>query len=148
SNTDPKFLRNRIRHELVPVLKSLNPGFDSTLLRNASVIRVDVEWLEAQIDTCWPTVVISEQDDIITLRLEALSSLPLSLQRHLIRRATANLCRGQSPLAIRHYILFEQLLEYHDRQERTLDRPHELRMSRSCDEVTLECLADTTYTVD
>src|SRR5207244_5247423 len=88
SNTDLRFLRNRIRHELVPLLESLNPGFDSTLLRNAGVIQVDVEWLEAQVDACWPAVVVSEQDDAITLRLEALSSLPLSLQRHLLRRVT------------------------------------------------------------
>jgi tRNA(Ile)-lysidine synthase len=148
SNTDPKFLRNRIRHELVPLLESLNPGFDSTLLRNAGVIQVDVEWLEAQIDACWPTVVISEQDDVITLRLEALSSLPLSLQRHLLRRVTAHLCGGQSPLEIRHYMLIEQLLAYHDRQERTLDLPHELRMVRSFHELTFECLRGTTSNRD
>ena len=131
SNTDPRFLRNRIRHELVPLLESLNPGFDSTLLRNAGVIQVDVEWLEAQLEACWPAVVISEQDDVITLRLEALSSLPLSLQRHLLRRVTAHLCGGQSPLEIRHYILIEQLLGHHDRRERTLHLPHELRESCS-----------------
>ncbi|HEY6284637.1 MAG TPA: tRNA lysidine(34) synthetase TilS [Ktedonobacteraceae bacterium] len=148
SNADPKFLRNRIRHELVPVLESLNPGFNSTLLRNADVIRVDVEWLEAQVDARWPTVVISEQDDIIKLHLDALSSLPLSLQRHLLRRVTAHLCGGQSPLEIRHYILIEQLLGYHDRQERTLDLPHELRMARSFNEVTFECLHGTTSTRD
>ena len=148
SNTDPRFLRNRIRHELVPLLESLNPGFDSTLLRNAGVIGVDVEWLEAQIDACWPAVVISEQDDVITLRLEALSSLPLSLQRHLLRRVTAHLCGGQSPLEIRHYMLIEQLLGYHDRQERTLDLPHELRMVRSFHEVTFERLHAHTSTRD
>jgi tRNA(Ile)-lysidine synthase len=38
SNVDPRFLRNRIRHELLPLLESLNPGFQSTLLRNADVI--------------------------------------------------------------------------------------------------------------
>ena len=94
SNSDPRFLRNRIRHELVPLLESLNPGFDSTLLRNAGVIGMDVEWLEAQIDACWPTVISSEQEDRITLLREALSSLPLSLQRHLLRRVTAHLCEG------------------------------------------------------
>jgi len=148
SNSDLRFLRNRIRHELVPLLESLNPGFDSTLLRNASVIGVDVEWLEAQIDACWPTVVSSEQDDIITLRREALSSLPLSLQRHLLRRVTARLCEGQSPLEIRHYILIEQLLGYNDRQERMLDLPHGLRMVRSFHEVRFECLYGTTSTRD
>jgi tRNA(Ile)-lysidine synthase len=148
SNSDPRFLRNRIRHELVPLLESLNPGFDSTLLRNAGVIQVDVEWLEAQIDACWPAVVSSEQDDAITLHQEALSSLPLSLQRHLLRRVTAHLCGGQSPLEIRHYMLIEQLLGYHDRQERMLDLPYGLRMVRRFHEVTFECLRGTTSTRD
>jgi tRNA(Ile)-lysidine synthase len=148
SNTDPRFLRNRIRHELVPLLQSLNPGFDSTLLRNAGVIAVDVEWLEAQIDACWPDVVSSELDNVIKLRREALSSLPLSLQRHLLRRVTAHLCEGQSPLEIRHFSLIEQLLGYRDRRERELDLPHELRMIYSIDEISFERLHAHTATRD
>src|SRR5207249_7536328 len=110
SNIDPRFLRNRIRYELLPLLESLNPGIHSTLLRNADVIRVDVEWLEAQVDACWPAVVISELENATKLSIEGLLSLPLSLQRHLLRRVTARLCEGQSPLEIRHYTLIEQLL--------------------------------------
>ncbi|MGZ3624140.1 MAG: tRNA lysidine(34) synthetase TilS, partial [Ktedonobacteraceae bacterium] len=140
SNSDLRFLRNRIRHELVPLLESLNPGFDNTLLRNAGVIGVDVEWVEAQIDSCWSTVVSSEQEDKITLRREALSSLPLSLQRHLLRRVTAHLCDGQSPLEIRHYLLIEQLMGHKDRQERTLDLPHELHMVCGFHEIAFERL--------
>ena len=104
--------------------------------------------MEEHVDACWSTVVISEQDEVITLRLDSLSSLPLSLQRHLLRRVTAHLCGGQSPLEIRHYTLIEQLLGYHDRQERMLDLPHELRMVRSFNEVTFECLHGTTSTRD
>ena len=146
SNVDPRFLRNRIRHELLPLLESLNPGFQSTLLRNADVIRVDVDWLEAQVDACWPAVVISEQDNAITLSIEALLAQPLSLQRHLLRRVTARLCEGQSPLEIRHYSLIEQLLGCHDRQERTLNLPHHLRVVRSFHEVTFERLHGCTAT--
>jgi tRNA(Ile)-lysidine synthase len=146
SNVDPRFLRNRIRHELLPLLESLNPGIHSTLLRNADVIRVDVEWLEAQVDSCWPDVVVSEQDDAIRLSIEALLSQPLSLQRHLLRRVTGRLCEGQSPLEIRHYTLIEQLLGYHDRQERALNLPHQLRVVRSFNEVTFERLYGCTAT--
>ncbi len=140
SNTDQRFLRNRIRHELLPLLESFNPGFHSTLLRTADVIRVDVEWLEAQVDACWPAVVISELEDATRLSIEALLSLPLSLQRHLLRRVTARLCEGQSPLEIRHYTLIEQLFGYDDRQERMLNLPHQLRVVRSFHEITFERL--------
>ena len=43
SNRDPRFLRNRIRHELLPLLRELNPGIQHTLLRNAEVARIDLE---------------------------------------------------------------------------------------------------------
>src|SRR6266536_1399406 len=115
SNSDPRFLRNRIRHELLPLLESLNPRIRSALLRNAEVVRVDAEWIREQVDNAWPAVVISEGEDSIKLNVSALVALPLSLQRHLLRRVTAQLCAGQSPLELRHYLLIEQLLrrEHH-----------------------------------
>src|SRR5437868_8474381 len=78
SNTDPRFLRNRIRHELLPLLESMNPGIRSTLLRNAEVIGVDLAWIEEQVNNACPTVIISEDKDSITLDAKALLTLPLS----------------------------------------------------------------------
>lgn len=148
SNTDPRFLRNRIRYELMPLLESLNPGIHDTLLRNAEVMRIDLAWLEVQVDSYWSSVVIAEQSDTIQsdtikLHVRALLALPLSLQRHLLRRVTARLCDGQSPLEIRHYTLIEQLLaKHHDRQERTLHLPHQLEVRYNFNELIFERLAD------
>src|SRR6266566_2005556 len=111
SNSDARFLRNRIRHELLPLLESMNPGIRATILRNAQVVRVDAEWIEEQVNNAWPAVVVSENEDSIKLNASALLALPLSLQRHLLRRVTAQLCAGQSPLELRHYVLIEQLLQ-------------------------------------
>jgi tRNA(Ile)-lysidine synthase len=139
SNTDPRFLRNRVRHELLPLLESLNPSIQNTLLRNAEAIRVDLAWLQAQVDTCWSSIVVEEGDNAIKLNVEALLALPSSLQRHLLRRATAGLCDGQSPLETRHYALIEQLLaEHHDRQERTLHLPHRLEVRYNFNELIFE----------
>jgi len=141
SNTDPRFLRNRIRHELLPLLESLNPGIRGTLLRNAEGMHVDLEWIETQVDTCWPTVVILEQDNAIRLKLQALRVLPLSLQRHLLRRVTAKLYNGQSPLELRHYALIEELLhKQNDRKEHTLHLPQQLRVTSNLNEVIFERL--------
>jgi tRNA(Ile)-lysidine synthase len=38
SNRDPAFLRNRVRHELLPLLASLNPGIKPVLLREAELL--------------------------------------------------------------------------------------------------------------
>jgi tRNA(Ile)-lysidine synthase len=139
SNSDPRFLRNRIRHELLPLLQSLNPGIQETLLRNAGVIRVDVEWIEAQVDAYWPQVVMAEQDGSIRLNAHAFLELPLSLQRHLLRRVTARLSDGQSPLQAHHYALVEQLLDHEDDgQERRLDLPSGVRVTYDFDHVVFE----------
>jgi tRNA(Ile)-lysidine synthase len=112
SNTDLRFWRNRVRHELLPLLESMNPALRATLLRNAEVVRVDAEWIEAQVDSAWSIAVTSESVAVgIKLDVDALLALPLSIQRHLLRRVTARLCQGQSPLELRHFELIELLLQ-------------------------------------
>jgi tRNA(Ile)-lysidine synthase len=110
SNNDTRFLRNRIRHELLPLLEQMNPGFRSTLLRTAEVMSVDAGWIATQIEQHWSTIA-SVEPDAISLSVEALNALPLSLQRHMLRRATSLLSDGQSPLELRHYQLIERLMQ-------------------------------------
>jgi len=129
SNNDPRFMRNRIRHEVVPLLQELNPSIQRTMLRNAEVARVDLEWLEEQVDSCWASAVVSDEVDAIKLNIRALQALPLSLQRHLLRRVSARLCDGQSPLEPRHLLLIVQQLN--DRSAgpgRTLHLPQRLHV--------------------
>lgn len=128
SNRDPRFLRNRVRHELLPLLQQLNPAIKRTLLRSAEVARVDLEWLETQVDACWNNIVLSEREQAIRLDAHALKTLPVSLRHHLLRRVTARLCEGQSPLELRHFLLLERLLdEQANGEERTLHLPGLLR---------------------
>ncbi|HLQ28019.1 MAG TPA: tRNA lysidine(34) synthetase TilS [Ktedonobacteraceae bacterium] len=144
SNTDPRFLRNRIRHQLLPLLESMNPGIRATLLRNAGVIHVDVQWIEAEVDSYWPSIVVSEGGHNIRLDSSALLALPLSLQRHLLRRVTAQLCAGQSPLELRHYLLVEQLLQRDQPgvgQTITLDLPDQLHVTRDFNSIIFERLS-------
>ena len=138
SNSDTRFLRNRIRHELLPLLEALNPGFRETLLRNADIMQVDFAWIEEQVAQHWSTVVesIEESDHEMTfqLRVHALLALPLSLQRHLLRSVTARLSAGQSPLELRHYRLIEDLLARDTKNETlTLHMPRHLHVLRTGD---------------
>ncbi|MBV9021322.1 MAG: tRNA lysidine(34) synthetase TilS, partial [Ktedonobacteraceae bacterium] len=130
SNTDPRFLRNRIRHELLPLLQSMNAGIRATLLRTSEVMQVDVQWIEQQVEQCWPEVVVVQSDRAIQLNIPALRAQPLSLQRHLLRRVAARLSAGQSPLELRHYKLIEQFIE-RDGEGRTLHLPHQLNLRRA-----------------
>jgi tRNA(Ile)-lysidine synthase len=147
SNTDTRFLRNRIRHELLPLLEAMNPGFRATQLRTAEIMQVDVAWIEAQVDASWSQVVISEQEGRIRLQRSTLCSLPLSIQRHLLRRVSTRLCDGQSPLELRHYKLIEQLARL-DSKGRELEQhmPGSLRILRSGEEIIFERLDEVRQT--
>ncbi len=141
SNADPAYTRNRIRHQLLPLMESINPGFRATLLRSAAVMRSDFDYIETQIDACWHQVILTEQENAIALQLEELAALPANLQRHLVRRVTAQLCGGQSPLEPRHYALIEHLLQGPaDRQARSLDLPRDVRVTRVLHIATFERL--------
>lgn len=111
SNSDTRFYRNRIRHEVLPLLETMNANVRETLVRNAEVLRVDAEWIEAQVEQAWADVVLTEQDATLVLSIPPLRALSLSIQRHLLRRVTSMLHGGQSPLELRHYVLLEQLLQ-------------------------------------
>lgn len=130
SNADTHFLRNRIRHELLPLMESMNPAMRATLLRNTDVASVDMRYIETQVDTIWSEVVVSTQENRFTLSVPALLALPLSLQRHLLRRLTAQLSNGQSPLEPRHYTLIEQCLQRDNSgEEQVLHLPAQLRLT-------------------
>jgi tRNA(Ile)-lysidine synthase len=148
SNNDTRFLRNRIRHELLPLLIEMNPGYGNTLLRNAEAMQVDLAWIETQVDTHWPQIVSYVDEERIHFSLLPLQALPLSLQRHLLRRASALLCSGQSPLEVRHYQLIEQLLQ----RERTnapltLHLPQRLHLTKLIDTLVLERVRSRTNAV-
>lgn len=139
SNSDPRFLRNRIRHELLPLLESLNPGIRPTLLRSAEVMQVDLDWIEEQATWLWPRIVRSSGEESLALEVDLLGKLPLSLQRHLLRRAAETLCNGQSPLELRHYRLIEELCQRRaSGEERSLHLPGPLTVTRRLNLLTIE----------
>jgi len=138
SNNDTRFYRNRIRHDLLPLIETMNASFRTTLLRNAEVMRVDAEWIDAQVEQAWSTVVLSEQDATLVLSISHAHALSLSIQRHLLRRVTSILCAGQSPLELRHYLLIEQLMQRENTtHDVALDLPNGLIVRRDNDKLIL-----------
>jgi len=132
SNNDTRFYRNRIRHDLLPLIETMNASFRTTLLRNAEVMRVDAEWIDIQVEQAWSTVVLSEQDTTLTLSIPNIHALAHSIQRHLLRRVTSRLSVGQSPLELRHYLLIEQLMQRENTtHDIALDLPDALIVKRN-----------------
>jgi len=85
SNLDQTYFRNRVRHELIPLLETYNPNFRYAVRRMAQVVAADFELLRQQVADAWPTVVRSETEEAIIYDLAAFRQLPLGLQRSLLR---------------------------------------------------------------
>ncbi|NLG48790.1 MAG: tRNA lysidine(34) synthetase TilS [Chloroflexi bacterium] len=85
SNLDQTYFRNRVRHELIPLLETYNPNFRHAARRMAEVVAADFELLRQQAAEAWPAVVRSETAQAIVYDLTALRQLPLGLQRSLLR---------------------------------------------------------------
>jgi tRNA(Ile)-lysidine synthase len=90
SNVSPSFLRNRVRLELLPVLRSYNPSIDKALLRLADIAGDDVSFIEKKASLLWKKLA-SEKDDIIYLDMSQMVASPRAMQRQIFRRAIKQL---------------------------------------------------------
>ncbi|MBW2569266.1 MAG: tRNA lysidine(34) synthetase TilS [Deltaproteobacteria bacterium] len=90
SNLNTKYLRNRIRHNLIPSLKeSYNPEIIKTLNRLASIIRIEEEWIEEIIEPVFKKTVLDTKNDKITLSVPTINKTHIAARRRIIRRAIA-----------------------------------------------------------
>src|SRR5215207_3625843 len=87
SNASLDFLRNRLRHLLIPTLESYNPRFREVLWRTSRSLAADYEILSEVLDEVWKDCVIQEDTDFIAFDMAALCKRSVGLQRNLIRRA-------------------------------------------------------------
>ncbi len=90
SNLSFSFLRNRVRMELLPLLRSYNHGIDEALLRLADIAGDDISFIEQQASLLWPELA-REDGDVIHLDMSRMVSLPRAIQRHTFRRAVKQL---------------------------------------------------------
>jgi len=95
SNHDPKFFRNRIRHELIPLLSAgYGPEIVLRLVGMARAARASVEALDRVAERELERLAVSDAG-AVTLARSALASLPEPVAAEVLRRAAARLgCRA------------------------------------------------------
>ena len=101
SNRSRAYLRNRIRAELLPLLRRYNPRIEDALARLADAAAADVELLERLAAEALLADVTPERG-VVRLARRRLAELPAALQRHAVRLAAARLLGEARGLADRH----------------------------------------------
>lgn len=102
TNRDITFFRNRLRHELLPLLETYNPNVRQVIQRMARVVAADAHLLEQYLEEVWPAIVKSESGQKIEFYRQEWLKLPLSMQRASLRRAVQTLNRNLHNIGFEH----------------------------------------------
>lgn len=101
TNRSPAYRRNRVRHELLPLLERYNPRVGAALLRAAHAAAEVVAFLDSEVARVWDQVVREEKEGLV-FRTGPLADLPGALQTHLLRRALERFQEGSQELKSAH----------------------------------------------
>lgn len=111
TNQDRRFVRNRIRHELLPLLeRDYNPNVKQALVQLAQQSRGDEAYLRDGAARQWKRTVKSGRDGSVAIRLAVLRRQPAALQRQMVRRAIEQVQGDLRAFEFRHWLEIEQLL--------------------------------------
>jgi tRNA(Ile)-lysidine synthase len=91
SNEELVYTRNRIRHELLPMLEQFNPAIREQVRQNAAIIASDDSYLAEQATAAWSRLVREEGEGWLSVELAGWRALPLALQRRTLRLALSRL---------------------------------------------------------
>lgn len=91
SNLDTTYFRNRLRHELLPILEQYNPRIKQNLRRMATVLAADEDLLRDLTENAWQACMLETVGTAVAFSRTRLLEQPLGLLRRLLRRAIRNL---------------------------------------------------------
>jgi tRNA(Ile)-lysidine synthase len=103
SNRHLTFTRNRIRHELLPLLEDWNPKLKEHLAQMAELARDEESWWQAEVSRVAPEVMLTGRPvrgggraaaEGVALDVGKLAGLEVALQRRIVRYAVEQLGAG------------------------------------------------------
>ncbi len=110
SNRSLRFRRNRLRLELFPVLREINPGIDQVLSRSAEILRIESEFIDDCVDRAYGTAMSKEPFGYVGKVKEYL--LCHKVVRLGILRKTVELIKGDiKQLSLVHLLTADEMIE-------------------------------------
>lgn len=137
SNDEVEFRRNRVRHELMPLLQSrFNPALTDTLCRTADILSEGQDFLRGYVEEHlqhWTVRV----DDGYRLEAKVFSSLPVAVQRELLMLLLEK-CRGDARGLFFAHVEQVRELFLKDRGFQQMDLPGNWQARKSYQDLFIE----------
>lgn len=102
SNASRAYLRNQVRHDVLPVLRQANSQVDQHVRELADLMAAENDWMDAHVDTLYQQIVVQRSGGGVTLRRAPYQQAPLALQRRLLRRIFATLGPMAGSMSLHH----------------------------------------------
>ncbi|MFZ7125177.1 MAG: tRNA lysidine(34) synthetase TilS [Desulfobacterales bacterium] len=130
SNIDPRFLRNRIRHRLLPLLEAdYNSGIVPGLNRLSGILRAEEQWIESLADAEVAKRRLTCRGGDLELRTDGFAGLPPAFQRRFLRAAIRRVKGGLDRIGYAHIEAVRELLA-RKLPGGSVDLPDRLRVER------------------
>lgn len=100
TNQDNIYTRNKLRNEILPLLKEINPSYQEGLQRTAEILRDDDVYLEKAAQQVYIEVVLLDEPLRIKLDAVALQNYPRALARRVVRQAIEKLCGALNDVSL------------------------------------------------
>jgi tRNA(Ile)-lysidine synthase len=127
-------LRNRVRHELLPLLRRYNPRVEQALLRLTGAAGADVAYLDETANLFWQALAQRSRRSVQFSRLE-LATLSPALQSRLLLAAAQHLLGGTPQIEATHLRAMQAALAGH--RNRRLSLPGGLAFVAQGESVSL-----------
>ena len=134
TNLIPETLRNRIRLELLPMLRESNPRFSDALLRLADSATLDLSFIESRVAEIWPEAV-EEMAGGLSISRSTLSEVHPALRRRVLSQALESVSGGPLDIEGVHVTSLETLLTRETGSE--FDLPKGIQAYLGYDHLTL-----------
>ena len=149
TNKDPRFLRNRIRHQLLPLLaRDYNPNIKQALVQLAQQSLADYAYLQDAAGRQWRRIAKPMKTQAapagavrawtVSLSVSRFLHQPKAVQRQLMRQAIQRVRGDVGRLEFRHWIQAERLFQ--EPRAGSLDLPGGVQLRRESDRVICEVL--------
>ncbi len=142
SNRDLRFVRNRVRHRLLPLLTAeYNPRIERQLSQLAEVMRTEDEWIEGLVDASYAGALTHHAKGRLSFRINALQGMHPALVRRCLRRALLELTGTLRQIGFVHIQSIQALLEQ-GKDGKSVHLPRGIRASRSRNGLDLMLIGD------
>ena len=108
SNSENKYLRNKIRHDLIPYLRTFNNDISKNLLSLAEIVRDEDDWISGETRDLYAQLVrTSNEERELSFKIPDFQKQHQAMKRRVIREALCQLSgslRGITALHIRQIL--------------------------------------------